>query len=142
MTPLYLCDEILAFVRRDNPRYARHGIGLLVQQRSWLMLARRLCVDRALLPFAFHGFGEATQQHEIRAAIDELQKTHFESIRERSPGEFNGFTLKNARKYPLVAHSTTKTRAAPPCDERPDSELATEDDSGVSESDDSSSDMM
>ncbi len=109
------------------------------------MLARRLCVDRALLPFAFHGLGGAAQQHEIRAVIDELEKKHFKSIKEGSPGEFNGFTLKNERKYPHVANSTIKPRPVAPHTERPDGELgerAKEVDSGESESEDSSSDMM
>jgi hypothetical protein len=41
------------------------------------MLARRLCVDRALLAFAFHGLGEATDQHQFRAVFDELQQEAF-----------------------------------------------------------------
>jgi hypothetical protein len=143
--PLYLADEILAVVRRDDPRYARHGIDVLIQQRSWLKLARRLCVDRALLPFAFHGLGEVTYQDDYRVVIDELQKTYFESISEGDLGELRDFEPKKPSKALLVANSTTDPRPTFRGAGQPEGEASEEADegqSGESDAEESSSDVM
>jgi hypothetical protein len=108
----------------------------VIEGQSWTNLARRICVDKAMLRFAFHAPDEADARRKYRAYRKELESRYFNYIFERAPGEFIDCIFKGeCLDEPRPAESS----AAPLSGDKVDSEkVASHDSGGGEESEDES----
>jgi hypothetical protein len=109
----------------------------LIEGQSWTNLARRICVDKAMLRFAFHAPDEANARRKYRAYLKQLECRYFNYIFEREPGEFIDCIPKGAS---LDEPRPAESSAAPLNGDKVDSEKAASHDSGGGEESEDESD--
>ncbi len=80
-----LSDEIVAVERPDVVQCSSRAIQQLIDDKSWSILARRLCADKVLVPFAFLCCEHDTEV-EFLGCIDALRTEHFDDFFEGPPG--------------------------------------------------------
>ncbi len=94
------------------------AIQQLIDDQSWSILARRLCADKALVPFAFLCCERETETEFIRC-IEDLLTKHFVDILEDAPGFIRTSIPKGMRALARTAASAEEPDESVPKSETP-----------------------
>jgi hypothetical protein len=91
-----ISGEFIAVEHPDREHYSPTAIRKLIDNNWLSALARRLCADRALAPYAFLCCEREAEQELLRC-IDDLQSKYFDAIFESAPGVMRAFIPKGGR---------------------------------------------